>query len=246
MTILLTAAPTGYSALIASDAATVEAAQKLRYQVFAEELGATLHSEVAGSDVDEFDAYCDHLVVRHDASGEVVGTYRLLPPQRAVWLGRRYAETEFDMGGLTVLRDKLVEAGRSCVAPDHRNGAVINIMWAGIASYLARGGHRWLGGCASVPLADGGVTAAGVRGLTQKHLSPPELRVTPHAPWLPSAEPVGRVAVPPLLKGYLRLGAWVCGEPAYDRDFDCADFYVLLNLDRIDSKYLRHFGIESV
>lgn len=245
MTVLLTAAPTGYSALIASDAATVEAAQKLRHQVFAEELGATLHTEIPSYDVDEFDAYCDHLVVRHDRSGEVVGTYRLLPPQRAIWLGRRYAETEFDLRNLMVLREKLVEAGRSCVHADHRTGAVINIMWAGIAAYLARGGYRWLGGCASVELTDGGATAAGVRELAQKYLGPPELRVTPHRPWEPTAVPSGRVSVPPLLKGYLRLGAWVAGEPAFDPDFNCADFYVLLDLDRIEPRYLKHFGIEA-
>jgi putative hemolysin len=233
---MLTVAPTGYSVLIATDAATVEAAQRLRHEVFAGEMGATLNTSVAGLDVDEFDAYCDHLVVRHDRTGEVVGTYRLLPPQRAVWLGRRYSETEFDLAKLVVLRDRLVEAGRSCVHPDHRTGAVINLMWAGIARYLTSHNYRWLGGCASVPIAD----AAGVRAVVQKHLSPPQLRVTPRNP-VPDLEPAGRVTVPPLLKGYLRLGAWVCGEPAYDPDFECADFYVLLSLDRINPRYLRHF-----
>lgn len=233
---MLTVAPSGYSALIATDAATVEAAQQLRHDVFAGEMGATLHTGVAGHDVDEFDAYCDHLVVRHDRTGEVVGTYRLLPPQRAVWLGRRYSETEFDLSKLMVLRDRLVEAGRSCVHPDHRTGAVINLMWAGIARYLTNHNYRWLGGCASVPIAD----AAGVRDVAQKHLSPPELRVMPRNP-VAYREPAGRADVPPLLRGYLRLGAWVCGEPAYDPDFDCADFYVLLSLDRMNPRYLKHF-----
>jgi putative hemolysin len=236
MTQMLTVAPTGYSALIATDAATVEAAQRLRYQVFAEECGAILHSGATGLDVDEFDAYCDHLVVRHDRTGDIVGTYRLLPPQRAVWLGRRYSEAEFDLARLVVLRDRLVEAGRSCVHPDHRTGAVINLMWAGIAHYLTNNGYRWLGGCASVPIAD----AAGVREAVQKHLSPPELRVTPRNPVV-AAEHTGRANIPPLLKGYLRLGAWVCGEPAYDPDFDCADFFVLLSLDRVNPRYLKHF-----
>ena len=235
---MLTVAPTGYSALIATDAATVEAAQRLRHEVFADECGATLHTSVTGLDVDEFDAYCDHLVVRHDRTGAVVGTYRLLPPQRAIWLGRRYSETEFDLSKLIVLRDRLVEAGRSCVHPDHRTGAVINLMWAGIARYLSNHNYRWLGGCASVPIAD----AAGVRAAVQKHMSPPELRVAPRNP-VPGIEnvPAGRPNTPPLLRGYLRLGAWVCGEPAYDPDFDCADFYVLLSLDRMDPRYLKHF-----
>ncbi|NUT08812.1 MAG: GNAT family N-acetyltransferase [Hamadaea sp.] len=237
MTQILTVAPTGYSALIATDAATVEAAQRLRYRVFAEECGATLHSTTPGLDVDEFDAYCDHLVVRHDRSGEVVGTYRLLPPQRAVWLGRRYSETEFDLSRLIVLRDRLVEAGRSCVDPEHRTGAVINLMWAGIARYLAANKYTWLGGCASVPIAD----APAVREAVQKHLSPPQLRVEPRVPIPADEVPVGRANIPPLLRGYLRLGAWVCGEPAYDPDFAVADFYVLLSLDRVDPRYLKHF-----
>jgi putative hemolysin len=239
---LQTLAPTGYSALIAGDAHLVEAAQRLRYRVFADELGAQLDG--SGIDVDDFDAYCEHLIVREDRTGEVVGTYRLLSPQRAIWLGRRYGDGEFDLGPLAVLRDQLVEAGRSCVHPDHRTGAVINLMWAGIAKYLERFGYRWLGGCASVPLADGGAQAAAVWDLvSRKHLAPLPLRVKPHQPWVaPPIEKAGTLAdVPSLLRGYLRLGAWVCGEPAYDQAFGCADFYVLLGLDRINPRYLQHF-----
>ena len=230
----------GYTLRVADDGAQVAAAQRLRHRVFAEELGATLHSPVPGLDVDEFDAYCDHLIVSDDASGDVVGTYRLLPPGR---LPRRYADGEFDLTALDPLRDILAETGRSCVHPDHRSGAVINLIWAGIARYLHLNGHRWLGGCASVPLDDGGATAAGVWDLVRrKHLSPPVLRVRPHRPWpVDAVAPPPRTVVPPLLRGYLRLGAWVCGEPAYDPDFGCADLYVLLSLDRVDPRYLRHF-----
>ncbi|HEX6686219.1 MAG TPA: GNAT family N-acyltransferase [Candidatus Limnocylindrales bacterium] len=241
-TMLLTAAATGYSALIAGDVRLVEAAQRLRYRVFAEELGARLETD--GIDVDDFDAYCEHLVVREDRTGEVVGTYRLLPPQRAIWLGRRYGDGEFDLTPLTVLRDRLVEAGRSCVHPDHRTGAVINLMWAGIAKYLDRFGYKWLSGCASVPLNDGGQQAGAVWDLVRrKHLSPPELRVKPHLPWVPvePSRPGTLAQVPPLLRGYLRLGAWVCGEPAFDPAFGCADFYVLLGVDRVNPRYLQHF-----
>ena len=116
----------GYLLLIADDAAQVEAAQRLRYDVFAGELGATLHTSVPGRDVDEFDAVCDHLVVRDDATGAVVGTYRMLPPGRSA---KRYGDTEFDLSALDPLREVLVETGRSCVHPDHRTGAVINLMW---------------------------------------------------------------------------------------------------------------------
>ncbi|MEU8092704.1 MULTISPECIES: GNAT family N-acetyltransferase [Micromonospora] len=238
----------GYTLLIADDPTLVAAAQRLRHEVFAGELGATVPSAVTGLDSDEFDAHCDHLVVLREGTGEVVGTYRLLPPGRTA---RRYADGEFDLRPLAPLRDDLVEAGRSCVHPDHRTGAVINLMWAGICRYLHLRGSRWLGGCASVPVTDGGVAAAAVWAeVSARHLAPPALRVTPRRPWFteaPAADPGaltpagGRALVPPLLRGYLRLGAWVAGEPAYDSDFGCADFYVLFSLDRMNPRYLRHF-----
>lgn len=246
----------GYSLLIADDAAQVAAAQRLRHRVFADELGATLKTTVPGRDVDEFDTHCDHLIVRQEPTGAVVGTYRMLPPGRTSPAGRWYAAGEFDVSALAPLRDDLVEIGRSCVDPDHRTGAVINLMWAGIARYLHLRGHRWLGGCASVPLTDGGAGAAAVwREVADRHLSPPPLRVRARRPWLaePSAAPyltttggsAGRAPMPPLLRGYLRLGAWICGEPAYDPDFDVADLYVLLSLDRMHPRYRRHFLGES-
>jgi putative hemolysin len=247
MAVLLTAAaPTGtsgYTLMIADDRRQVAAAQRLRYEVFALELGATLHGAVDGFDIDEFDEHCDHLIVRDDATGAVVGTYRMQSPLSAAKAGRRYGDAEFDLSMLHPLRDQLVETGRSCVHPDHRSGAVVNLMWAGIARYLHLNNLRWLGGCASVPLDDGGRVAAGVWAKVQrKHLGPPALRVTPRRPWLDGTTPApDDVALPPLLRGYLRLGAWVCGPPAFDPDFAVADFYVLLSMDRMDPRYRRHF-----
>jgi len=252
MSVLLTAAaPTGtsgYTLLLADDHDQVVAAQRLRHQVFAGELGATLRTATADRDVDEFDDHCDHLIVREDRTGVVVGTYRLLPPERAARLGRRYSDTEFDTRALRPLGDHLVEVGRSCVHADHRSGAVINLIWAGLVRYLHLRNLSWLGGCASVPVSDGGVTAAGVwRQVRDRHLAPPALRVRPWRPWLAEQGRVAdaalssRVVMPPLLRGYLRLGAWVGGEPAYDPDFQVADLYVLLSMDRMDRRYLRHF-----
>ncbi|MGV9302318.1 GNAT family N-acetyltransferase [Nonomuraea sp. NPDC003727] len=219
-----------YTVGLARTPADLQAAQRLRYRVFAEELGARLDSPVTGLDVDPFDAYCDHLLVR--SGDDVVGTYRLLPPKRK---DRLYSDTEFDLAALAHLRDDLVEVGRSCVHPDHRAGAVIGLMWAGIARYMAEGGYGWLVGCCSVPLRD----AANI--MERARLAPEEYRVKPLLPWTDLGEGSPAFVMPPLLRGYLRLGAWICGEPAYDPAFGCADFLVLLSMARVDQRYLRHF-----
>ncbi|MEU0567863.1 GNAT family N-acyltransferase [Nonomuraea sp. NPDC005983] len=224
-----------YTVGMATSAADVQAAQRLRYEVFGEEMGARLDSPVSGLDVDRFDAYCDHLLVRD--RDQVVGTYRLLPPGRT---DRLYSDGEFDLGNLAALRKDLVEVGRSCVHPDHRDGAVVALMWAGIARYMVTGGHQWLAGCCSVPLDDGGALAAGVA--ERVPVGPKEYRVTPHVPWRgQGAARPDRFVLPALLRGYLRLGSWVCGEPAHDRDFGTADFFVLLSMANVNTRYLRHF-----
>ncbi|MFB6562718.1 MULTISPECIES: GNAT family N-acetyltransferase [unclassified Streptomyces] len=232
-----------YAVRLARDEDEVRAAQRLRHQVFVGELGARLDGPEPGLDADAFDAYCDHLLVIDEEAEQVVGTYRLLPPERAAVAGRLYSEGEFDLSALAPIRPDLVEVGRSCVHPDHRNGAVIALIWAGLAHYMDRTGHNWLAGCCSIPLADGGVLAAATRetALTRS-LAPEEYRVTPHLPWSPEgiAFP-DRMELPPLLRGYLRLGAWVCGEPALDAEFGCADLYVLLSLRRTNPRYLKHF-----
>lgn len=236
-------APTRYTVTLARSEEDVRAAQRLRHDVFAGEMGALLASPQPGLDADPFDAYCDHLLVRDNPTGQVVGTYRLLPPERAAVAGRLYSEGEFDLGPLDAIRPSLVEVGRSCVHPDHRDGAVISLIWAGIARYMVQGGHEWLAGCCSVPLADGGALAAGTWDRVRaKNLAPEEFRVRPLLPWVPKGEaPRNRTELPPLLRGYLRLGAWVCGEPAHDPDFGVADLYVLLPMRRVNARYLRHF-----
>jgi putative hemolysin len=240
---MVTSLPTrSYVTSIAATQEEIRAAQRLRYQIFAEEKGAVLHTPLPGHDIDEFDAFVDHLIVTERASGEVVGTYRLLPPGRST---RLYSDGEFDLGALHGLRDSMVETGRACVHPDHRDGAVINLMWSGLARYVLLSGHRYLAGCASVPLDDGGraATAAWLLG-TRKYACPPELRVHPRDPWMPpgplSAEP-NLSSLPALLRGYLRVGAWMCGAPAHDRDFGDADFFVLLDLERMNERYRRYY-----
>ncbi|MGW3731030.1 GNAT family N-acetyltransferase [Streptomyces sp. NPDC000851] len=238
------AAPTRYTVTLARDEDDVRAAQKLRHDVFAGEMGALLTTPQPGLDIDPFDTYCDHLLVRDTLTGQVVGTYRLLPPERASVAGRLYSEGEFDLTRLDPIRPGLVEVGRSCVHPDHRDGAVIGLIWAGIARYMVDRGHEWLAGCCSIPLADGGALAAATWDRVQaKNLAPEEYRVQPLLPWVADgvARPAERTELPPLLRGYVRLGAWVCGQPAHDADFGVADLYVLLSMRRVNPRYLRHF-----
>lgn len=236
-----------YSLLVARNGSEIRAAQRLRHRVFAGEMGADLHSRHPGLDVDAFDEHCDHLLVREDRTGEIVGTYRMLVPERARQAGGLYCDTEFDVSALDGLRAQLVETGRSCVDPQHRSGAVVSLVWAGIARYMLLTGHRWLVGCGSVPLqtpgqADG-ACAAGVWDVVRaRHLAPDGYRVHPHRPWDTDTAPrPDRAVLPPLLRGYLRLGARVCGPPAHDPDFGVADFLVLLDLEAMDARYVRHF-----
>lgn len=238
-------APPSYATSIADSPERIRAAQRLRHQVFGEEMGATLRTPLPGHDIDDYDDLVDHLIVTETATDEVVGTYRLLPPGRSE---RLYSDGEFDLSALDPLRPSLIEAGRSCVHPDHRSGAAINQMWAALARYTLLSGHRYLAGCASVPLADGGRCASAAWELGRaKHAAPPELRVRPHHPWLPDAAAVSGEArpsyaqLPPLLRGYLRIGAWVCGAPAHDPEFDVADFFVVLDMDRLGDRYRRFF-----
>ncbi|MFE9222777.1 GNAT family N-acetyltransferase [Streptomyces lavendulae] len=231
-----------YSAHITDHRQWVEAAQRLRYRVFAEEMGATLDSAFPGRDTDTFDAGMDHLIVSDTATAEVVGTYRLLPPGRT---DHSYADGEFDLRPLGGLRSSMLEMGRSCVHPDHRTGAVIGLMWSTLYRHALFLGLRYLAGCASVPLSDGGRAAVSTWMLGKsRHWSPPDLRVRPRRAWVPPKVTVQQpryTDVPPLLRGYLRMGAWLCGPPAYDPAFDAADFFVLLDLGRVSDRHRRHY-----
>lgn len=231
---------------VARSACLIEDAQRLRYKVFAEELGARIGGD-SGLDVDEFDRHCDHIVVQDRDTLRVVGTYRVLPPHGARAIGRLYSESEFDLSRLDHLRPTMIEVGRSCVHRDYRSGPAIMLLWAALARYMKAHGYRYLVGCASAPLADGGAQAAFVREAVQRHLTAPELRVFPRLPF-PHAQIVHAVHadLPPLIKGYLRLGAQVAGEPAWDPVFDTADFPVLLAIDRLDPRYARHFDLLAV
>jgi putative hemolysin len=218
-------------------------AQRLRYTVFAEEMGANLESADKGIDEDRFDAHCRHLLVRDVETAEVVGTYRVLSPQAATQLGGYYTEQEFDLARLVHLREGMVEVGRSCIHPGYRAGGVIMLLWTGLLRYMVEHRHEYLIGCASISMADGGHAAASIfRAVESRHMSPLEYRVFPRCRLpLESLDTERTAALPPLVKGYLNVGAYVCGEPSWDPDFNCADLPVLLPLSRMDVRYARHF-----
>ncbi|WP_324605584.1 GNAT family N-acetyltransferase [Streptomyces niger] len=241
-----TVAATGsYVISVADTAGEIRAAQRLRRRVRAGEEGAAPRTPRAGRDADGFDAHADHLIVTDTTSREVVGTYRLLPSGRTETLR---AEAEFDLRALQPLRGRMVEAGPSCVHPDHRTGAVIDLMWAGLTRYVLLSGARHLAGCASVPLDDGGQAASSAWLLgNAKHCAPVELRVHPYRPWTPrgvSENEPSYTLLPPLLRGCLRAGAWLCGAPAHDPDSGVADFFLLLDTERTDDRHRSHFPAE--
>ncbi len=239
---------------LARNASEVEEAQRLRYAVFAEELGARLPetqlSAARRIDRDAFDPYCEHLIARDLGSGEVVGTYRILTPDAARAAGSYYSEQEFDLARLAHLRAQMVEVGRSCVHPDYRSGGAILMLWSALIRFMGQRGHEYLFGCASMGMADGGHAAAATwRRVQARHLAAPEYRVFPHcrlpvealdAESVETASQPNHRALPPLIKGYLNIGARICGEPAWDPDFNTADLPVLLSVSNMTPRYKNH------
>lgn len=234
--------PAGLLLSLASTTEEVREVQRLRYRVFVEGAGLTARMNADRLDADRFDAHCDHLIVRDAVSLRVVGTYRLLAPHAARAAGGYYSEGEFDLSRISHLRNGIVEAGRACIDREYRGGAVLMLLWSGLADYMRVHGCDYLIGCASISLADGGANAAAIyRGLSDGQRAPREYGVTPHLPLPLKSIGLPPAQVPPLLRGYLRSGAWVCGEPAWDPDFDCADLFLLLPLERLEGGYSRRY-----
>jgi len=219
----------------------LHAVQRLRFEVFNLELDEGLDaSYLTGRDEDEIDAACHHLVVEHVASGAVIGTYRVMVEPMAEARGGFYSEGEYDFSTLPAeVRRRGVELGRACVHEDHRNGRVIHLLWKGLGRYMAYNDKRYLFGCCSLPTLD---ESAGLRALTDLEADGrvhpeifvealPALRIAPGTE--PAAEPF---ALPPLLESYLSLGASVCGAPAVDREFKVIDFFVVLDVERMQPR----------
>ena len=237
------------TAVWARSSEEVREAQRLRYRVFAGEMGACLRVPAGtppGHDADRFDDFCDHVLVRVASPlgpGKVVGTYRVLTPDAARRAGGFYSETEFDLARLGGMRSRMAELGRSCIDPAWRKGGTILTLWSALGEFMVRHRLDVAFGCASVGLGDGGHAAASLwRQLSRTHLAPPERRVQPLQP-LPLATLRGDDAVetPSLIRGYLRCGAEFLGPPAFDADFNTADLPMLMTLAGLPQRHRRHF-----
>ena len=225
----------------------VRAAQRLRFDIFSGEMGARLNTPIEGHDIDLFDNYCEHLIVRENATGNVVGTYRVLTPIQAKRVGSTYSDTEFDLTRLRALRSRMVELGRSCVHPSHRHGGVIMALWGALAEFMVRNQLDTMIGCASVPMLHNGTVCGDVAASIWKqvqatHLAPIQYHVSPRlALPVDQLNPNLDVQPPALIKGYLRLGAKVLGPPAWDPDFNSADLPMLMRIADMPTRYQKHF-----
>ncbi len=225
----------------------VRAAQRLRYDIFAGEMGARLSTTLPGHDIDLFDNFCEHLLVCDEVTGQVIGTYRVLTPVQAQRVGSTYSDTEFDLTRLRSLRERMVELGRSCVHKDYRHGGVIMALWGALGAFMVRNQLDTMIGCASIPMLHNGVVSGDLaasiwRKVQATHLAPIEYHVRPRLP-LPIEQLDASLDVEPpaLIKGYLRLGSKVLGPPAWDPDFNSADLPMLMRLDDLPARYRKHF-----
>lgn len=238
---------------IATEPSEIEQAQRLRFQVFNLELHKGLQSSYQrGLDIDEFDACCNHLIVRDLRSGDVVGTYRLLLGSAARRHIGFYSEKEFNLSRVKALDGELLELGRSCARKDFRDRALIPLMWEAIAEHVRKHNVRYLFGCGSLYTTDVPEVSAMFSLLKSKYYAPPACRVSPVEKCefkeiddnFPIADEQALFQkLPSLIKGYLRIGALVCGPPALDREFGTADFFLLLDFSSLKGEYLKRLGL---
>ncbi|TAN44535.1 MAG: GNAT family N-acetyltransferase [Nitrospirae bacterium] len=230
--------------------AEMEAAMRLRFEVFNLELNEGLQaSYLTGMDTDEYDEYCDHIIVMDTEKDMVVGAYRLLPGSRAERGPGFYSETEFELSAIKRIEGEKVELGRACVRHAYRGSATLNLMWSGIARYIEEHRIGHLFGCGSIhtinPLLVSGIYSY----LKTRYLTGERFRVTPikRVPGFDPDAPFDKKAVaeqmPPLLSAYLRLGARIAGEPALDEQFGVSDLLIILDRDKILDRYKRHYFV---
>jgi putative hemolysin len=241
---------------IATEPDEIEEAQRLRFQVFNLELNKGLRDSYArGLDVDEFDPFCQHLIVRHLKSGDVVGTYRLLFGSQARRHIGFYSEKEFDLTSIKKLDGELLELGRSCARKDYRDRSLIPLMWEAITEQMRKHQVRYVFGCGSLYATGTDEVSAMFALLKNKYYAPDAQRVFPleRCRFQDLAEEIADdnkpalfQKLPSLIKGYLRIGALVCGPPALDAEFGTADFFLLLDFASLKEEYFKRLGMAAV
>ena len=241
---LIVSAPANYTARLACHADEVRAAQALRFEVFNIELNEGLEeSHASGLDADPFDAVCDHLLIEHLPTRQIVGTYRLQTGVNAASKLGYYSAQEFDFQPFEPHRSEIIELGRACVHSQHRNLIVLGMLWKGIAGYAQKRGGRYLLGCSSLTSQDPAVGASAYSELCRKSLAAPQWRTLPlpeyDCPLHQLAEE--RVKIPKLLSAYMSIGAKICGPPALDRSFKTIDFLTLLDLESLPALARQRF-----
>ena len=226
-----------YAARLAGHTDEIRAAQTLRFEVFNLELNEGLaQSYATGLDADPFDAVCDHLLVEHLPTQQIVGTYRLQTGVNAAKNLGYYSAQEFEFENFEPFRGEIIELGRACVHQRHRNLVVLGMLWKGIADYAQLRGARYLLGCSSLTSQDAAVGASAFKEFCrQKNLAGPEWQTRPTKKF---ECPLDRLAdedvsIPKLLRAYLAIGAKICGAPALDREFQTIDFLTLLDLQSL-------------
>ncbi|MFK7839960.1 MAG: GNAT family N-acetyltransferase [Bdellovibrionales bacterium] len=241
------------SVQVTRDPVQIEAAQRLRYQVFYEEFAAKPNHEmaVARLDFDDYDAYADHLIVIDHAKGDkIVGTYRLLQQDAAKRIGQFYSSDEYDLTPLLNSKHNLLELGRSCVMPDYRTKSVMNLLWEGIAEYITENDIGIMFGCASLHSTDIKSISLPLSYLHHYHLAPEDIRTRAlkgryiNMDIIPKDEyeaKRGFNELPPLIKGYLRVGA-VIGDGAFiDHQFNTTDVCIVMDTRNLSDRYRKHF-----
>jgi L-ornithine Nalpha-acyltransferase len=239
---------------LAETVADIDAAQALRYRVFYEEMGAQPSLEMARlkRDFDDYDGVCDHLLVLDHGTGtaEVVGTYRLIRRSAAASAGRFYSAAEYEIDTIVAYPGQILELGRSCVDAPARNGPTMQLLWRGIAAYIFHYDIALMFGCASLPGTDPDAQALPLSYLYYHHLAPPSLRPRALADrhiemrrLEPAAiDPMRALnELPPLIKGYLRLGGFVGDGAVIDHQFNTTDVSIVVKTDLITEKYYRHY-----
>ena len=249
----------GLKARLARSDDDIEAAQALRYRVFYDEMKAKPSAEMAAMrlDADSFDPVCDHLLVvdpgRRDLPGGVVGTYRLLRRSQARAHGRFYSSDEYDISLLEGYPGESLELGRSCVERDYRNRPTMQLLWRAIAVYVFHHDIAVMFGCASLPGTDPEAVGPQLSYLYYYHLAPPALRPRAIEERFVDMRILPREAIdpravlsdmPPLIKGYLRLGGFVGDGAVVDHQFNTTDVSIVVKTDLVTDKYLRHYGRE--